>query len=167
MELRSVDAIARTLNAADVRYIVVGGLAVNAHGYERFTNYIDLVISLEPDNVCRALHALSAIGYRPAVPITPEQFADADNRACCRDEKAMLVLKLWSDEHRRTPIDVFIQEPFNFDEQWQKAIRHRISETADLPIVSYEALILMKQSAGREKDLLDISALRKIEPHRP
>lgn len=166
MEARSVEAIARSLNAAGIRYLVVGGLAVNAHGYERFTNDIDLVIGLEPENARRALHALHAIGYRPAIPITPEEFAKAENRETWRNEKSMLVLKLWSDEHRRTPVDVFIHEPFDFDEEWSKSIRHKVSDTTDIPILCYESLLLMKQSAGREKDLLDISALRKLDPYR-
>jgi hypothetical protein len=37
MEVRSVEAIFNALNAADVKYLVVGGLAVNAYGYERLT----------------------------------------------------------------------------------------------------------------------------------
>ncbi|MBC8128450.1 MAG: nucleotidyltransferase family protein, partial [Gloeobacteraceae cyanobacterium ES-bin-144] len=120
MEVRSVIAIANALKAAEIRYIVVGGLAVNAHGYERFTNDIDLVISLEPENIRRALHALIAIGYQPSIPITPEDFANAANRTMWHEEKAMLVLKLWSDHHRRTPIDVFIQEPFDFETEWNR-----------------------------------------------
>ena len=58
MELRSVELIARNLNGEDIRYLVVGGLAVNAHGYGRFTQDLDLVIGLEPRNVERALRAL-------------------------------------------------------------------------------------------------------------
>ena len=42
MELRSIEAIIRALNDAQVKYLVVGGLAVNAHGYERFTKDVDL-----------------------------------------------------------------------------------------------------------------------------
>jgi hypothetical protein len=45
MEVRSVEAIARALNDAEIQYIVVGGLAVNAHGYERFTRDIDLGVT--------------------------------------------------------------------------------------------------------------------------
>ena len=44
MEVRSVEAIVRALNEANVRCLIVGGLAVNAHGYERFTNDVALVI---------------------------------------------------------------------------------------------------------------------------
>ena len=29
----------------------------------------------------------------------------------------MIVLKLWSDEHRRTPIDIFVYEPFPFEQE--------------------------------------------------
>jgi predicted nucleotidyltransferase len=47
MEIRSIEAIVRALNDEVVQYIVVGGLAVNAHGYERFTQDVDLVIGLE------------------------------------------------------------------------------------------------------------------------
>jgi hypothetical protein len=40
MEVRSVEAIFSALNAADVKYLVVGGLAVNAYGYERLTRAV-------------------------------------------------------------------------------------------------------------------------------
>ena len=58
MEVRSIEAIARALNEANIRYLVVGGLAVNAHGYERFTHDLDLVIGLEPDNIAKGFEAL-------------------------------------------------------------------------------------------------------------
>jgi hypothetical protein len=62
MEVRSVETIVKALNDAAVEYIIVGGLAVNAHGYERFTHDIDLVIGLKPANITRGLHALIAVG---------------------------------------------------------------------------------------------------------
>ena len=117
MEVRSVEAIVRALNAAEVEYLIVGGLAVNAHGYERLTQDVDLVIKLAPHNIVRGLRALDHIGYRMPIPVTPEQFADASNRETWRKEKDMTVLRLWSDLHRRTPIDVFVCEPFNFAEE--------------------------------------------------
>jgi hypothetical protein len=65
MRLRSFEAVATALEAAAVRYLVAGGLAVNAHGYLRFTKDVDVVIQLEPDNLRRALAAVAALGYRP------------------------------------------------------------------------------------------------------
>ncbi len=166
MEVRSVEAIAGALNGADIRYIVVGGLAVNAHGYERFTHDIDLVIGLEPENIRRALYALMEVGYRPTIPVTPEDFANADNRATWQKEKSMLVLKLWSDEHRRTPVDVFIREPFDFDEEWNRALMFQMNETLNVPVLCYPSLVRMKLDAGRDKDLLDVKELKKLDPYR-
>ena len=49
MKLTSFEAIVRALNDAGIRYLVAGGLAVNAHGYLRFTKDADFVIQLIPD----------------------------------------------------------------------------------------------------------------------
>ena len=46
MKLSTFEAIAAELNAAGVRYLVAGGLAVNAHGYVRLTQDVDLVVQL-------------------------------------------------------------------------------------------------------------------------
>ena len=55
MKLADVEAILRALNDADVRYLIVGGLAVVAHGYVRYTADVDLVLDLERDNALRAM----------------------------------------------------------------------------------------------------------------
>ena len=58
MKLDSFEAIVRALNDAEMRYLVAGDLAVNAHGYLRFTKDVDFVIQLVPDNIHRAFSAL-------------------------------------------------------------------------------------------------------------
>ena len=73
MEVRSIETIVKALNAAKVQYLIVGGLAVNAHGYERFTKDVDLVIGLERENIIRGLRALLGVGYQLRIPVTPEQ----------------------------------------------------------------------------------------------
>ena len=93
MEVRSVEAIFSALNAADVKYLVVDGLAVNAYGYERLTRDVDLVIGLEPENIIRGLRALLGLGYRMSIPVTPEQFADPGNREAWPKEKNVTVLR--------------------------------------------------------------------------
>jgi hypothetical protein len=80
MEVQSIEAIVRALNDAGTRYLVVGGLAVNAHGYARMTRDVDLVIQLEPRNTERGLRALLGIGYRLMIPEQPEAFADPAKR---------------------------------------------------------------------------------------
>ena len=53
MERRSVEAIVEGLNRAQVRYLIVGGLAVVAHGFVRFTADIDLVLDPDPAATAR------------------------------------------------------------------------------------------------------------------
>jgi hypothetical protein len=161
MEMRSIEAIVRALENASVRYIIVGGLAVNAHGYSRMTRDIDLVIQLESSNTQRGLEALLGAGYRLMIPEKPEAFADPEMRERWRTEKGMIVLKLWSDEHRRTPIDVFVYEPFDFDREYGSAVWVEVSPGLRAPIISLPALLQMKRDAGRPRDLEDINELTR------
>ena len=159
--MRSIEAIVRALENASVRYIIVGGLAVNAHGYSRMTRDIDLVIQLESSNTQRGLEALLGAGYRLMIPEKPEAFADPEMRERWRTEKGMIVLKLWSDEHRRTPIDVFVYEPFDFDREYDSAVWVEVSPGLRAPIISLPALLQMKRDAGRPRDLEDINELTR------
>ncbi len=160
MKLASFEAIVRALQQAEVRYLVAGGLAVNAHGYLRFTKDVDLVINLVPDNVERALSALQEIGYRPTIPVTARQFADPDQREQWIREKGMQVFQLWSDAHRDTPIDLFVEEPFPFDEEWDQALIKPLYGAIEVRFVSIPTLIRMKQAADRQQDRIDIEHLR-------
>ena len=162
MEVRSVETIVRALNGAGVQYLIVGGLAVNAHGYERFTKDVDLVIGLERENIIRGLHALLDIDYHLRIPVTPEQFADPALREEWRREKNMVVLQLWSDAHQRTPIDIFVYEPFDFKRELARALRLPVAGGELASVVSVEALVELKKSAGRSQDLTDIEKLSKF-----
>lgn len=87
MEVRSVEGIVRALNDAQVQYLVVSGLAVNAHGFVRLTRDVDIVLALEPANATRGLNALLAIGYRLSILAQPEEFADPKTREDWRANK--------------------------------------------------------------------------------
>jgi hypothetical protein len=163
MEVRSVEAIVGALNGAGVRYLIVGGLAVNAHGYERLTVDVDLVIAFERQNIINGLRALESIDYHMSIPVTPEAFADPALRASWRAEKGMVVLKLWSDTHRRTPVDLFIYEPFDFERELGAARSEPILGDIKAPIVSLQTLLEMKREAGRPQDLADIADLLRIQ----
>ena len=160
MKLASFEAIVRALNDAGVRYLVTGGLAVNAHGYLRFTKDVDFVIQLIPDNVKRVFAALGTLGYKPLAPVTAEQFADPVTREGWIRDKNMQVLQLWSDRHRETSIDVFVYEPFPFEEEYANALIKPLYGAIEVRFVSIPALIRMKEAAGREQDRIDIEHLR-------
>ncbi|HEB94181.1 MAG TPA: hypothetical protein ENI94_12110 [Gammaproteobacteria bacterium] len=162
MKLQTLEAIFRALNEAGVRYLVVGGLAVNVHGYQRLTNDLDLVIQLGRDNILAAFQALSSLGYQASVPVTPEQFASAENRQKWQVEKNMQVLCLVSNQHPETPLDIFITEPFDFDREYEAALRGGIAKGLEVRFVTIPTLIAMKEFADRERDRDDIQHLRWI-----
>ena len=162
MEVRSLETIIRTLNGAAVQYLVVGGLAVNAHGFVRLTRDVDIVLRLEPENAARGLSALVQAGWRLAIPEKPEAFADAATRERWRTEKNMIVLKLWSDAHLRTPIDIFVYEPFDFAAEYAQAVHLEICPGVSAPVVSLATLLEMKRMAGRPQDLEDVKELERV-----
>jgi hypothetical protein len=162
MEVRSIEAVVTALNAAKVQYLIVGGIAVNAHGFVRLTRDVAIVFALDPANATSGLNALLAIGYRMAVPAKPEDFANSEIREDWRRNKGMIVLKLWSDEHRRTPVDIFVYEPFDFAAESQIASALEVCPGVTARVVSLETLLKMKRTAGRPHDLIDIEELQRM-----
>lgn len=162
MKLAAFKAVACALRDANVRYLVVGGLAVNAHGYLRATGDVDLVIQLKPDNVIPAFRAMAGLGYHPTVPVTAEQFADETQRRQWIKEKGMTVLSLYSNQHPFSNVDVFVKEPFDFDSEYERALIGELSPDLFVRFASIPALINMKRIANRQRDLDDIEHLNII-----
>lgn len=159
MTFASFDALIAALERAGVRYLVAGGLAVNAHGYLRFTKVVDVVIQLSRENIERAFVALAALGYKPLVAVTAAQFSDATVRERWIREKGMRVLQFWSDAHRETPVDVFVEEPFEFEEEYRRALVKRLGRI-EVRFVSAATLVRMKEAADRPQDRIDAGYLR-------
>jgi predicted nucleotidyltransferase len=162
MRQNSLMVIIKALNDAGVRYLVVGGVAVIAHGYVRDTKDVDLMIQLERENLLKGLRALQEVGYRPHIPVTHEDFADPEIRASWIAEKQMKVLKLFCDAHWNTPIDVFVDDPLGFDDAYKRGTFYPLREDVQVPVCSYEDLVKLKLQAGRPRDLADLHELRVI-----
>ncbi len=182
MTKASLFEIIKSLNDAGARYLVVGGIAVIAHGYARLTKDVDLMIQLDEANLLTALRALGRLGYQPQIPVTFEQFADPRNRERWIAEKQMKVLKLFSDAHRETGIDVFVYEPIGFAGAYARVHHEPLEkpeppqilsatyesddEPADnitvvnVPVCSYEDLVKLKLLASRPQDLADLDQLK-------
>lgn len=99
--LESLECIVSQLNDAKVRYLIAGGLAVNAHGYTRATHDIDLVVQLNHANVSNALSALETLGYRPLAPVALKDFANETLRNIWIKEKGLSAFGLVSTSTRK------------------------------------------------------------------
>jgi hypothetical protein len=162
MKVSSLEAILRALAEAEARYLIVGGLAVAAHGYGRLTFDVDLVVQLQPDNVMRTLKALESLGYLPTVPVAAADFADPVKRESWVREKNAVVFQLHSEQHRETRIDLFVAEPFDFEHEYRHAKTGELLPELWARFVRIETLIRMKEIAGREKDREDVRQLRLL-----
>ncbi len=155
------DALFAALQATGVRYVVVGGVAVNLHGYQRFTKDIDIVIELVPEQTLKAIEALTAIGYKPSLPVKAAEFADPAIRKGWIRDKGMTVFQLCSDRSRLS-VNIFADYPLDFEQLWGQAVALRLA-SASPRIASINHLIEMKRKVGRLQDLLDIEKLEQIK----
>ncbi|HPQ41045.1 MAG TPA: hypothetical protein PLV45_11795 [bacterium] len=162
MKLESVMTVCDSLNSAGVRYLLVGGIAVIAHGYTRLTMDIDMVISLEETNIRAALAVFRRLGYRPRLPVNPDDFADIDIRNVWIHEKNMRVFSLIHTDDSFPMMDLFVEEPFDFNTEYDQADAFELSGNIQVPVVRLETLIRMKELAGRDKDRMDVENLRYL-----
>jgi hypothetical protein len=160
-----IEQVLAALNAQDVRYLVVGGVAVVLHGHLRTTADLDLVVELVPDNARRAISALAGLGFRPCAPVSAEVFADGAVRASWIHEKELTVFSLWSAQLPAIEVDLSVKEPFEFAAAYARAVRVVLDSTI-ATVVSLDDLIALKQAAGRPLDLADVEALRALSTGR-
>jgi hypothetical protein len=155
------DDVYAAFEAAGVRYVVVGGMAVVMSGHVRATVDLDVVVDLAPDAAGLAMDALAGLGLLPRVPITPRDFADPDVRASWIRDKHMQVLSFFDPQHPAREVDVFVTYPLDFEVLVASAVPTRVGHLT-VPVAAKQHLIEMKQAAGRPRDLDDIAALQRL-----
>lgn len=157
----AIERVLAALNTANIRYLIVGGVAVVLHGHLRTTADLDLVIQLQPQNIREAIAALVALGYRPRAPVDPFDFADRTIREQWISQKGLAVFSLWSPNEPTLEVDLFVEEPFDFDQAYTRAVHAPLDQTTAV-VAALEDLIFTKRRSGRPVDLADITALEAI-----
>jgi hypothetical protein len=133
--------------AAGVEFAVVGGLAVNAHGYARATHDLDIFIRPTEENARAAFDALLALG----VPMEGLGPADLLN-----DEEN---LRFGPEEDH---IDVLSSiGEMGFDQVWRNRVE-AVVEGVPVPFISKADLMENKRQVGRLRDLADAEELERI-----
>jgi hypothetical protein len=131
-------------HAAGVEYAVVGGVAVNAHGFIRNTRDLDIFLRPTVENAQAAFHALQELGA-PLAGLDPTDLLTEDEHY------------QFEMEFNRVDLLTFIGE-MPFDTVW----RNRIETTIDgVPVcfISKADLIENKRQVGRLIDLADVEQL--------
>lgn len=147
---KEVSGFLRAAHKNDLRVLLVGGGAVNFHGYQRHSADIDLWIEPSGENFDRLLTVLRSLGY------TVDGLPDAVLR-----QEQNISIKI-SPEMEIELITRFTPG-CTFEEAWA---RSEVSELAGEPValfrvLSYDDLIASKLRSARPKDLLDVQELKR------
>lgn len=140
----------RALQENKVQYILVGGYAINFHGYQRFTGDLDIWIqdSLENRQNLRKAFIACNMGDLPML-------------------EYMQFIPGWTDFHlnNNMRLDVLIDmkglEGYTFEECLKMASVADI-ESVSIPFLHINQLIENKKQVNRPKDQLDVLALEQI-----
>ena len=138
-------ALCRELNARDARYVVIGGFAMAALGYNRRTMDIDLLVDTSGDNESRVLEAISTLPDGAAREIKPGEIHEW---TLIRVGEEIVVDLMKS----ACGVD-FIQA--------QNEIEIRDVDGVPIPFASANLLWRMKAFTHREKDIPDLGFLRE------
>jgi predicted nucleotidyltransferase len=136
----------KSLNAAGVAYVLVGGYSVIYHGYPRTTGDMDLFVKMDRANYNALTSAFQSFGL-PLFDLTEENFISNDS------------IDVFS--YGRAPVRIEILKKISglsFDEVYREAIE---TEIDDIPIrvINLSHLISNKRKSNRHKDLDDIENL--------
>jgi len=139
-------SVLAALSRAEVRYLVVGGVACALSGVVRTTEDVDILVDREPENLRRLLRTLEQIGEGFARELSIEDFTD--------EEGAVRLIEDF-------PIDMFTRMA---GRRYADMLPYRRLHPGDLPIpyVGPEGLILLKSGSHRPVDKLDVEALRRL-----
>jgi hypothetical protein len=130
-----------------VDFAVVGGLAVIFNGYPRLTLDADILVDDRPDNLRRLLDCLANWGEGWARELKPEDFA--------AQEGSIRVMEEFD-------LDIFTRMRGKTLDDFRPHLRRLDTTSVRIPYLAPADLIFLKQDSWREKDKLDVLALREI-----
>ena len=131
-----------------------------AHGHIRTTLDLDIVVDFAEAK--GLVKALSQLEYRPQVPVPLSELGDSSKRHEWITLKEAQVFTVVKDHPQHAECDIFLEEPFNFDDAYADALLQAVPNLQPIHVVDFNRLIAMKKKASRPKDLADISALEEF-----
>ncbi|MEK7448590.1 MAG: hypothetical protein AAB019_03795 [Planctomycetota bacterium] len=155
------EEILRAFQKQKVKYVLVGGIAVNLLGSMRSTADLDILVEMSDDNLKKIVNIMKKYGYRVKQPVDPMKIADKKTREDLIKNKNMKAFNFYKEKELKE-VDIIIESPVSFKEAWKKPVRIKIGDLI-LPVISINKLIKMKEKTGRTIDHLDIEELKKIK----
>lgn len=134
----------------DVKYITIGGFAVNFHGYNRSTGDIDILLEDSLENRYKLRNAFVKIGLGDIKELETMQFIAGWTEFSIENGFTLDILT-----------SVKGLENKSFDELFLVSDEIEI-DGIPIKFIDYKNLIIAKRATSRPKDILDIEELEKI-----
>ncbi|OGJ66013.1 hypothetical protein A3A67_02995 [Candidatus Peribacteria bacterium RIFCSPLOWO2_01_FULL_51_18] len=148
----------QALKDAEVRYLIVGGVAMNLLGCPRFTNDIDILLALDNKNLQAMKKAMKALGYDQRIPLSLDELGDEKKTLKLMKEKNLLAYAFFNPQEPLYSVDVIVGPSLQFDRYSAHQIEANVWGLS-LPVISIDDLIGLKKQSDREKDALDVAIL--------
>jgi hypothetical protein len=149
------EEILAVLIAHGVDFVVIGGIAVQAHGYIRWTKDLDVIVRPTTLNVTKLSEALADLNSE----------LRTSGRLRLGDPDQLKAAPLVPVLTRAGPLDIVNVDhiaggPRNYDALREAALEVEL-EGSVVAVAGLSDLIRMKRAAGRDHDLADIEALTR------
>jgi predicted nucleotidyltransferase len=137
-----------SLNGREVNYLVIGGYAVNLHGYPRYTKDIDFWIEPREKNIQKLLSAIKDFGFG-SLDLKMADFMSPDQ-----------IIQLGMEPRR---IDLLTRvEGLNFKRAFKQKNQVKL-DGININFLDVRDLITAKKTSARLQDLADAEQLEKIK----
>jgi hypothetical protein len=135
------------LARAGVDFAAVGGVAISLNGFVRATEDVDILAHNSPENLRKLLDCLKNWGEGWARELKIEDFAPGEGS-----------IRVMED----FDLDIFVKMRGKTLDDFRPSLRHFESDGARIAYLSPAGLIFLKEGSWREKDQLDVSAMKEI-----
>jgi site-specific DNA-adenine methylase len=140
-------------NKHDVRMLMVGGGAVNFHGYQRHSADVDFWLETTNENLLKLIRVLKEMGYE--VNDFPESVKNQEQNISMKFSPTSIAIELIT----RFSVNR------SFDQAYNEA---EIAQVEGYPllkwnVLNFDDLITSKIKSSRPKDLLDIQELKRLK----
>jgi len=149
------------LESANIRYMLVGGLAMNLYGVPRSTMDVDIVLAMDQDNLRAFLDMAKQMNMQPVAPVSMEDLLDPVVRKSWVKDKNMIAFGLRPPDPSAPTVDVLIDPPLDINVALKRMKSQNIGNCR-VYLASLEDLIVLKEKTGRAQDRADIEHLKRL-----
>jgi hypothetical protein len=147
-----------------VKYLIVGGLAVNLYGVPRVTQDIDLIISTSKSNVLKLISLLKNLGYVPRLPVNPAHLALPDKVKDWVESKNLKAFSFYHQKDNYKVVDIVLVHSLDFEQSFKNKTVKKV-DNIKIYLASMDDLIRTKEFGNRPQDLSDIAMLKKVKKY--